>query len=96
MDQVVTAMCFDDSDEAITLANDTPYGLAGSIWDFVMSARPIAWRQASVLDYCGSTATVFRTWRIPFGGYKQSGWGRENGWEGLEKYTELKSVLTLL
>jgi acyl-CoA reductase-like NAD-dependent aldehyde dehydrogenase len=33
---------------------------------------------------------------VPFGGYKQSGWERENGWEGLEKYTELKSVLTLL
>jgi len=92
---VVTAMCFDDSDEAITLANDTPYGLAGSIWtcDVSKAHRMAASIRAGLLWInCHGIPDM----AVPFGGYKQSGWGRENGWEGLEKYTELKSVLTLL
>jgi len=92
---VVTAMPFDDPDEVVSLANDTPYGLAGSIWT----------RDVSKAHHMAASIRAGLLWinchgipdmAVPFGGYKQSGWERENGWEGLEKYTELKSVLTLL
>ena len=92
---VVTAMPFDDPDEVVALANDTPYGLAGSIWT----------RDVSKAHHMAASIRAGLLWinchgipdmAVPFGGYKQSGWERENGWEGLEKYTELKSVLTLL
>lgn len=92
---VVTAMPFDDPDEVVALANDTPYGLAGSIWT----------RDVSKAHHMAASIRAGLLWinchgipdmSVPFGGFKQSGWERENGWEGLEKYTELKSVLTLL
>ncbi len=92
---VVTAMPFDDPDEVVALANDTPYGLAGSIWT----------RDVSKAHHMAASIRAGLLWinchgipdmAVPFGGYKQSGWERENGGEGLEKYTELKSVLTLL
>ena len=92
---VVTAMPFDDPDEVAALANDTPYGLAGSIWT----------RDVSKAHHMAASIRAGLLWinchgipdmAVPFGGFKQSGWERENGWEGLEKYTELKSVLTLL
>ena len=92
---VVTAMPFDDPDEVVSLANDTPYGLAGSIWtrDVSKAHHMVASIRAGLLWInCHGIPDM----AVPFGGYKQSGWERENGWEGLEKYTELKSVLTLL
>ena len=92
---VVTAMPFDDPDQVVALANDTPYGLAGSIWtrDVSKAHHMVASIRAGLLWInCHGIPDM----AVPFGGYKQSGWERENGWEGLEKYTELKSVLTLL
>ena len=73
---IVTAMCFDDPDEAITLANDTPSGLAGSIWtcDVSKAHRMVASIRAGLLWInCHGIPDM----AVPFGGYKQSGWGRE-------------------
>ena len=92
---VVTATAFDDPEEGVALANDTPYGLAGSLWTRdVSKAHRLAARLRAGLLWVNCHGIPDMS--IPFGGYKQSGWGRENGWEGLEQYTELKSVLTLL
>ena len=54
-----------------------------------------SWRAGSVPAPCGSTASVFDA-SLPFGGYKQSGWGREMGHEVLESYTEVKAVTAQL
>jgi acyl-CoA reductase-like NAD-dependent aldehyde dehydrogenase len=90
---VLCAMKFADQDlEAIArLANDTDYGLAASIWTRDLStahklARKI--RAGSVRINTAGTVDA----AMPLGGYKQSGWGRENGREGVEIYTEVKSV----
>ena len=92
---VVTAMAFDDPEEGIALANDTPYGLAGSIWtrDLIKAHRMTESIRAGLLWVnCHGIPDM----SVPYGGYKQSGWGRENGWDGMAQYTELKSVMTLL
>ena len=92
---VVTAMAFDDPEEGIVLSNDTPYGLAGSIWprDLIKAHRMTeSVREGLLWVNCHGIPDM----SVPYGGYKQSGWGRENGWEGIVQYTELKSVLTLL
>lgn len=88
---VVVAMPFDDPDEIIRRANDTPYGLAAGLWTRDLSR---AHRMAKALR----AGTVWiNTWgdteaASPFGGYKQSGHGREMGKEAIDLYTELKSV----
>ena len=92
---VITAIPFDDPEEGVTLANDTPYGLAGSIWtrDLSKAHRISSSIHAGLLWVnCHGIPDM----SVPYGGYKQSGWGRENGWEGMAQYTELKSVMTLL
>ncbi len=88
---VVCAMPFDDADEALTRANTTPYGLAAGIWTRDLQT---AHRFASKLQ----AGTVWiNTWgdtdaASPFGGYKQSGHGREMGKEGIDLYSEVKSI----
>jgi len=82
---------FDDEDEAIAMANDTPYGLAASIWTRDIST---AHRTAAQIDV-GITwvnSWFLRDLRTPFGGSKQSGIGREGGVHGLDFYTELRNV----
>ena len=92
---VVVAAPFADLDEVAAAANDTPYGLGAGIWTKDISkahalAKKI--RAGSIYINCYN---VFDA-ALPFGGYKQSGWGREMGHEVLEAYTEVKAVTTLL
>jgi phenylacetaldehyde dehydrogenase len=92
---VVTAMPFKDIDEIRPLANDTVYGLAAGIW-----TRDISKAHRVASDIRAGTVwincyNIFDA-ALPFGGYKQSGWGREMGGEVLKNYTETKSVCVQL
>ena len=86
---------FDSEEEAIRLANDTPYGLAAALWTENLSR---AHRVAPQLDVglCWVNSWFLRDLRTPFGGSKQSGIGREGGVHGLEFYTELSNVCVKL
>jgi len=92
---VVTAIPFTDPAEVIDKANNTVYGLAAGVWSRdIKKANKIAskLRAGTVWINCYN---VFDP-ALPFGGYKQSGWGREMGHEVLEHYTEVKSVCAAL
>ena len=92
---VLVVMPFKDMDEVITMANDSQYGLAASIWtqDISKAHKTAAAIKAGILWInCHAIPDM----AVPFGGYKQSGWGRENGYEALLQYTELKSVIAKL
>jgi aldehyde dehydrogenase (NAD+) len=92
---VVVVLPFDDEDEAIALANDTTYGLAGAVYtQNVRRAHRLARRmEAGTITL--NCQLVFDH-QMPFGGYKQSGWGREYGRDGIEMYLETKSVYSQL
>ncbi len=88
---VVAAMPFDSPDEIAAVANDSIYGLAAAVWTKDISmAHKLAkrLRAGSVWVNCYN---VFDA-ALPFGGYKQSGWGREMGHAALDLYTETKAV----
>jgi acyl-CoA reductase-like NAD-dependent aldehyde dehydrogenase len=88
---VVSVITFRDEAEAIRLANDSPYGLSGSLWTRD-GARQLRVARALRTGCIGvnSNSSVFP--QAPFGGYKQSGVGKELGMEGLVHNTELKAV----
>jgi phenylacetaldehyde dehydrogenase len=88
---VLVAMRWKDIDELVDLANDTPYGLSAGIWTQNLArAHQLAARikAGTVWVNCYNYTDP----ASPFGGYKQSGWGREMGRAVLEAYTETKSV----
>jgi len=88
---VVTASPFTDLDKLVAEANNSEYGLAAGVWTKDISkAHRLAnkLRAGTVWINCYN---VFDA-ALPFGGYKQSGWGREMGHEVLELYTEVKAV----
>jgi betaine-aldehyde dehydrogenase len=88
---VVSIIPFDSEAEAIKLANDTPYGLSGSVWsrDIGKALRTAKGIQAGVLSV-NSNSSVHT--EAPFGGYKMSGIGRELGMSAIEMYTETKNI----
>jgi acyl-CoA reductase-like NAD-dependent aldehyde dehydrogenase len=88
---VVSVIPFDSEEEAVRIANDTPYGLSGSLWtrDGARQLRVARALRTGVLGV-NTNSSVFV--QMPFGGYKQSGVGKELGMHALEHNTELKSV----
>ena len=88
---VLSFIPFSDEEEAISIANDTSYGLAGGVWSSDQDrAMAVARRlRAGNLTVNGGLAPQPRT---PFGGFKESGLGRELGPEGLEAYLEVKTI----
>ena len=88
---VAAVIPFEDEADAIRIANDTPFGLSGSIWtrDASRALRVTRAIDAGVLSVNANTSVRVQT---PFGGFKQSGFGRELGLEALDGYSELKSV----
>jgi len=88
---VAVVIPFDDEADAVRLANDTIYGLSGSIWsrDGARALRVARALDAGVLSINSNTSVRVAT---PFGGFKQSGYGRELGPHALDAYTEEKSI----
>ncbi|MGZ8437833.1 MAG: aldehyde dehydrogenase family protein [Candidatus Limnocylindrales bacterium] len=88
---VVSIIAFDTEEEALRLANATPYGLSGSIWsrDIGKALRTARGLQSGVISV-NSNSSVHT--EAPFGGYKMSGIGRELGMSALDLYTEVKNV----
>ena len=90
---VLSTQLFDDDslEQLAARGNDTDYGLSASIWtrDLRTAHQMVRRLKAGNVRVNAAVALDFA---MPFGGYKQSGWGRENGREGVEAYTELKSV----
>jgi phenylacetaldehyde dehydrogenase len=92
---VVVAAPFQNLDDIARVANDSPYGLGAGIWtNDISKAHALAKkiRAGTVWINCYN---IFDA-ALPFGGYKQSGWGREMGHEALEAYTEVKAVCAQL
>ena len=88
---VLAAMPFDDVEEAVAQANDTPFGLAASVWSQNLSAvhRIVPRLKAGMVRV--NTRNMLDN-NLPLGGYKQSGYGRDLGRAAVESYTEVKSV----
>ncbi len=87
---VVVLMAYDDEDDAVRIANDSPYGLSGAVSSSdVERARSVARRIRSGMVHVNGKGLDGRS---PFGGYKQSGNGREYGIFGLREFLEVKSV----
>jgi phenylacetaldehyde dehydrogenase len=88
---VVTILPFDDEDEAVALANNSTYGLASTVWtkDLGRAHRLAKRIKAGTV---GLNCQFQYDHSMPFGGYKQSGWGHESGKAGLETYLQTKIV----
>lgn len=89
---VLSVIAFDDEDDAVLQGNDTTYGLSAAVW-----TRDIA-RAHKVVRALKAGRVWINTYgeadpAMPFGGYKQSGWGREFGQESIDAYTQVKAVM---
>ena len=88
---VACIMPFDDEDEALSIANDSPYGLVCGLWTNNLKR---AHRLAAAIDVGAVWINTYRKihWALPFGGVKDSGYGRDSGLESLEGYMKGKAV----
>jgi aldehyde dehydrogenase (NAD+) len=87
---VVVVIPYDDEDDAVAIANDSDYGLAGSVWTADADHGLDVARRVRAGTY--GINGYLMDFVAPFGGYKASGLGREFGPEGLEEYLETKSI----
>jgi len=87
---VLTVICYDDEEEAVRIANDSIYGLGGGVWsgDEARAIRVARRIRTGQVNINGGPFNM----QAPFGGYKQSGHGRENGKYGLEEFLEYKAM----
>jgi acyl-CoA reductase-like NAD-dependent aldehyde dehydrogenase len=87
---VLVIIPYEDDSDAVRIANDTPYGLSGGVWsaDSVRAMRVARQISAGQIDINGAPFNP----ASPFGGYKQSGLGREFGPYGIEEFTEIKAI----
>jgi len=87
---VLSIIGYDDDDDAVRIANDSPYGLAGGVWSGSDErAMSVARRmRTGAVDVNGGGFNI----AAPFGGYKQSGYGRENGPYGIDEFLQTKSL----
>jgi phenylacetaldehyde dehydrogenase len=92
---VVVAQRFDDLDEVAKAANDTSYGLAAGIWTKDLTTMHRLASKLKAGTVWGNCHAVIDP-ALPFGGFKQSGFGREQARQGIESYTELKTVIIQL
>jgi aldehyde dehydrogenase (NAD+) len=90
---VLTVIPYDGEDDAVRIANDSPYGLSGTVFgaDPERAARVASRIRAGTINVNGG---VWYSADAPFGGYKQSGNGREMGLAGFEEYLEIKTIAT--
>ncbi len=88
---VLSVIPFSDEDAAVAAANDTKYGLVAGLWTSDVSR---AIRVAHQIEAGLVSVNTFRPvhWSLPYGGWKRSGIGRENGMEALDEYTELRTI----
>jgi phenylacetaldehyde dehydrogenase len=92
---VLTAMPFDDIDEIAKEANNTSYGLASAVWTKDISKAHLLAKKLQA-GFVWINCEFVSDPSLPGGGYKQSGWGREMGQEGLDAYLQTKSVFAAL
>ncbi len=88
---VLSIVAYEDEDDAVAIANDTPYGLAGYVWggDAERAVEVARRLRAGMVSVNGGS---FIGADLPFGGRRQSGFGREWGVAGFEEFLDLKSV----
>ena len=88
---VLSVIPFDDEEDAIRIANDSVYGLAGNVMSGSLE-RSLAVARRIKAGFMGVNGGAPYGADTPFGGYKESGVGRQNGVAGFDQYTEIKSV----
>jgi len=88
---VLVVIAYDDEDDAVRIANDSDYGLSGGVWS-ASEEHALAVARRLRTGTINVNGGIFFAADAPFGGYKQSGIGREMGREGFEEYLETKTM----